>query len=107
MACKWINGAFAQGTKYKEKIGKIQRILHSWWKKGVAKPISNIGSFVNHVHREHSQEADHWANMGAQSDRINVIARRGESVHSVEGEKRVLGWKLHRHWQKQVWNQRV
>ena len=36
VACKWINGEFAQGTKYKEIIGKIQRILHSWWKRGAA-----------------------------------------------------------------------
>ena len=45
-----INGELGQGIKYKETIGKIQRILHSWWKTGVAKPISNIDSFVNHVY---------------------------------------------------------
>ena len=33
VACKWINVEFAQGTQYKDIIGKIQRILHSWWKK--------------------------------------------------------------------------
>ena len=64
MACKWIVDEFAQGTKYREKIEKNPRILHSWWKRGVAKPISNVDSFVNHVHREH--EADHWAERGAQ-----------------------------------------
>ena len=32
VACKWINGEFAQGTKYKDTDGKIQRILNSWWK---------------------------------------------------------------------------
>ena len=42
MACKWINGEFAQGTKYKETTGKIQKTLHPWWKRGIAKPISNI-----------------------------------------------------------------
>ena len=38
VACKWINGEYAQGTKDKETLGKIQRILHSWWKRAVAKP---------------------------------------------------------------------
>ena len=60
MACKWSNREFAQGTKYKDTNGKIQRILHSWWKKRVAKPISNIDRFVNHVCKEHNLEADHW-----------------------------------------------
>ena len=40
VACKWINGEFAQGTKYKDSIGKIPRILHSSWKRGAATPIS-------------------------------------------------------------------
>ena len=29
VACKWINEQVAQGTKYKEIIGKIHRILNS------------------------------------------------------------------------------
>ena len=28
VACKWINGEFAQGTKYKEMIGKILKCTH-------------------------------------------------------------------------------
>ena len=80
VTCKWNNGEFVQGTKYEDTIGKIQRILHSWWKKGVAKPISNIDSFVNHVYREHNQEAYHWASMGAQGRRKIVIDCRGEST---------------------------
>ena len=74
VACKWINGEFAQGVKYKETIGKFQRILHSWWKRGVATPISNIDNFVKHVYREHNQEADRGANMGAQGRRKNDIS---------------------------------
>ena len=58
----------------------FQRLLHSWWKKGVAEPISNIHSFVNHVYREHHQEADHWTKMGAQGRRKIVIDRREESI---------------------------
>ena len=54
VACKWINGEIARGTKYKGTIGQIQRILHSWWKRGAAKPISNIDNFVKHVYREHN-----------------------------------------------------
>ena len=69
MACKWINGEFAQGTKNKEIIGKIQRILHSWWKGRAATPISNIDNFVKHVYREQNQEANHWADTGAQGRR--------------------------------------
>ena len=69
VACKWINGEIAQGTKYKDTIGKIQRILHSWWKRGAATPISNIDNFVKHIYREHNQEADHWAHIGAQGRR--------------------------------------
>ena len=29
VACKWINGEYAQGTKYKDITGKIQKFLHS------------------------------------------------------------------------------
>ena len=54
-ACKWINGDFAQGTKYKDTIGKIQRILHSWWKRGAATRISNIDNFVKHTYLERSR----------------------------------------------------
>ena len=64
VACKWINGEFAQGIKYKDTIGEIQRILHSWWETGAATPISNIDNFVKHIYREHDQEADKWADIG-------------------------------------------
>ena len=47
--------------KYKETIGKIQKTMYSLWKRGVARPISNIDSFVKHANSEHNQEADHWA----------------------------------------------
>ena len=76
VACKWINGEFAQGTKYKDTIGKIQKILHSWWKRGAATPISNINNFVEHVYRDHYQEAGHWADTGAQGRRKIDICRK-------------------------------
>ena len=65
VACKWINGEFAQGTTYKETIGKIQRTLHSWWKRRVAAPNPDIDNFVKHVNREHNQEADHPTNISS------------------------------------------
>ena len=78
VACRWINGEVAQGTKYKETIGKIQRILHSWWKRRVAAPNSDFDSFVEHAYREHDQEADHWANIGAQGRRKIDIYRKDD-----------------------------
>ena len=71
---------FTQKTKYKESIGKIQKTLYSWWKRRVAKPISNIDTFVQHVYREHNQEADRWATIGAKSRRIRVIDKRDDST---------------------------
>ena len=50
-----------KGQSTKRQLGKF----HSWWKRRVAAPISDIDNFVKHVYREHNQEADHWANIGA------------------------------------------
>ena len=76
VACKWNNGEFAQRSKHKDTIGKIQRILHPRWKSGAATPISNIDNFMKHIYREHNQEADHWADIGAQGRRKNDIFRK-------------------------------
>ena len=54
MACKWINGEFAQATKYKETR-----------KRRVAAPNPDIDNFVKHVYREHKQEADHPTNISS------------------------------------------
>ena len=80
MACKWINGEFSRETKYKETIGKIQKTLHTWWKGGVASPISNIDSFVKHVNREHNQEADHWADTAHGWRKIIIDKRVGSTT---------------------------
>ena len=56
---KWINGDFTVGGKYQKKIGDIQRLVHRWWDQNLARPIVLIGSYVNHIFREHSKEADH------------------------------------------------
>ena len=76
VASKWINGEFAHGTRYKDTIGKNQRILHSWWKRKAATPISNIDSFVKNICREHNQEADHWADIRAQGRRKIEIHKK-------------------------------
>ena len=72
--CKWINGDFSLEQKYRGKIGQVQTILRSRWKRKIAGPISKINNFVKHVYREHNQE-DHWANSGGQGQRkiVNVI----------------------------------
>ena len=72
----------------KHTIGKIQRIVHSWWKTGAATPTSNIDDFVQHNCREHYQEADHWADIGAQGKRNIDIW--------------FLGWKLQRRWEERL-----
>ena len=46
----------------------------------VAMPISNIDRIVKHVFVEHNQEADHWANIGAQGRRKTVIDKRDNST---------------------------
>ena len=37
---------------------------------------TNIDIFVKHIHREHNQEADHWADIGAQGRRKNDFFRK-------------------------------
>ena len=38
-------------------------------KSKIANPISKMDDYVQHVFREHNQEADHWANLGADGQR--------------------------------------
>ena len=45
----------------------------------MANPISKIDDFVEHVHRERNQEADHWANIGSQGQRKIVLDRYDNS----------------------------
>ena len=60
---------------------------NSHWKREVANPISKIDDFVTHVFREHNQEAGHWADVGGEEQRKNVIDTRdnSESRKAVEG----------------------
>ena len=68
------------GNKVQRVNWRIQKTLHSWWKRGVAKPISNIDCFVKHAYGEHNQEADQWAKIGAQGRRKIVLDRRDDST---------------------------
>ena len=75
------------GQKYSGMIRQVQKTLHSWWKEKIAKPISKIDFSVKHVYREHNQESDHWANIGAQGQRKIVLDRcdNSESWKAVKG----------------------
>ena len=41
--------------------------------------ISKIDDYVKHIFREHNQEADHWANLGAEGQRT-IISDKGNST---------------------------
>ena len=56
-------------TRLPKKIATIQKILHHWWDKKLASPISEVDSHVEHVFREHNREADHRANVGTDGKR--------------------------------------
>ena len=56
------------------ELAKHKRPCTRGGKKKIASPITKIDDFVRHVHREHNQEADHWANIGAQELRKIVLA---------------------------------
>ena len=55
---------------YRRGIGHIQKTTHGG-KEGLHFPFSKIDGNVKHIFREHSQEADHWANLGAEAQRKN------------------------------------
>ena len=62
---------------------RTSSIHHSWWKRKVAKPTSNIDGSVRHVNTEQNEEADHWATIGAQRQRKlsmtdEITPRRGK-----------------------------
>ena len=73
VACIWITGEFSLVTKYNENFGQIPKTLHSWWRREVAKQIM--------VYREHNQEADHWANIGAHGRRRRCNVRSIRDTH--------------------------
>ena len=72
---KWINGYYAVGQTFRERIGCVQRTLHSWWKGETADAGDKIGDFVKHIFREHNQEADHLASLGADGMRRITVEK--------------------------------
>ena len=36
------------GQEHKDKIGRIQKTLHSWWRRKVAYPVRPIDDYVKH-----------------------------------------------------------
>ena len=49
---KCINGQCAMERKYKDQIGHIQKMLHSWWNRKMAYPVRNIDDCVKHTFSE-------------------------------------------------------
>ena len=87
VASKWVNGQYSLGQKYRGRISLIQKTLYSWWERNNANSISKTDDYVKHIFREHTQEADHWAIVGAERQRIVVIDRKGnaETWKAVKG----------------------
>ena len=61
--------------KYKDKIGQIQKTLHSWWKRKIAYPVGEFDDYMKHIFREHNQEADHLANLGTEGQQRSQLKR--------------------------------
>ena len=80
VAEKWIYGHYAKGDTHKEKIGRIQKTQHSWWKRQVAYPVGLIDDNVKHTFREHYQEAHHPANLGAEEQRKVTSKKRNTNT---------------------------
>ena len=98
VACKWINGEYVQGTKYTDTIGKVHRILHSWWKRGAATQISIIDNFVKQIYREQTT----GLTLAPKDEEKLMCIGRGPS--NMESDTRFLGWKLQRRRQERLRN---
>ena len=64
--------------------------------KNTAYPVAQIDDHVKHIFREHKQEADHLANVGAEEP-----IGKGDNTE-LEGCSRVLGWQHKDGWKKHV-----
>ena len=61
----------------RRKIGRCPKTLHSGWTRKVAYPVALVDDYVKHIFREHHQEADHLANLGAEEQ---VIVEKGDNT---------------------------
>ena len=69
------------GLEDREQLESIQRTLHSLWRRKVAYPVRQVDDYVRHVLREHNQEADHLANLGAEGQR-QITVEKGDSTEN-------------------------
>ena len=69
------------GKEIQRRVGRSQKTLNSWWKGKIAHLISRIDDYVKHNFREHNQEADHLANLGAEGQRHIDIEKMENNVN--------------------------
>ena len=74
VAERWITGHYAMVTKYEDKIGY---------------PVGLIDDHVKHISREHKQEADHLANLGAKGQR-KITVEKGDNTENWKEVRRFL-----------------
>ena len=69
-AVEWKSWPSGQpDPRHRGRIDQVQKTMYSWWKRKIAKPISKIDDFLNHVFQEHNQEADHLTKMEAEEQK--------------------------------------
>ena len=74
--------------KKDEELARSTEILYLWWKRKIALPISKIDDHVKHIFREHNQEAEYWANLGAEGQGKIIIG----NGNNTERRKAVRGF---------------
>ena len=100
VAEEWINGHHARGQQDKAKIGAFQKTLHSWWRRKAACLVGMIDDYVKHISREHTQEADHLTNLGAEGQRKITV----EKVRELEGGTRISGTEQKDRRKERMWS---
>ena len=81
VAAKWINGHHAMVQQDKAETEATQKTLRSWWRRKVAYLVRMIDDYVNHIFREHNQEADHLANLGVKGQR-KITVDKGDNTEN-------------------------
>ena len=86
MVGKWINGKNSLGHWYQEKLEGFRKPCTNGGKRRWPTFSKKIDDNVKHIFREHN-EADHWANAGAEVQRKVVIDRKsnGDTWKAVKG----------------------
>ena len=63
---RWRTGYYEMEEKYTDRIGGLQKTIHSWWKTGATYPVQKVGDCAKNICREHNQEASHMATLGTE-----------------------------------------